>query len=130
MEIIPRRPWRSTSPRALFRDLFRKRQFLQNIFVRNFGAPLPAPFPTQQSDEFRLEFVLKGPSTELRTLSQNCEQTLPKLPTNRITNKRVFLTIVLAVGRGSHKSHYLLSGLVALKEKGNPVLNFGSRQIL
>ena len=49
------------------------------------------PPPNQQSDGFPLEFLLKGPQTELRTLSQNCEQTLQKLRTNRIMNKRAFL---------------------------------------
>ena len=36
------------------------------------------PPPNQQSDGFSLEFLLRGPQTELRTLSQNCEQTLSK----------------------------------------------------
>ena len=44
-------------------------------------TPLP---PNQKSDGFPLEFLLKGPQTELRALSQNCEQTLPKLRTKRI----------------------------------------------
>ena len=35
-----------------------------------------------------LEFLLEGPQTKLRTLSQNCELTLQKLRTNRIMNKR------------------------------------------
>ena len=39
--------------------------------------------PSQQSDGFPLEFLLEGPQTELRTLSQNCEQTLQKLQTNQ-----------------------------------------------
>ena len=57
-------------------------------------APLkPPPPPNQQSDGFPLEFLLKGPQTELRTLSQNCEQTLQKLRTNRIMNKGEFLTL-------------------------------------
>ena len=43
---------------------------LFTIFV-----PLNPPPPNQQSDGFPLEFLLKGPQTELRTLSQNCEQT-------------------------------------------------------
>ena len=62
-------------------SLFTK--FLFTIFV-----PLNPPPPNQQSDGFPLEFLLKGPQTELRTLSQNCEQTLQKLRTNRIMNKR------------------------------------------
>ena len=41
--------------------------------------------------DFLLEFQFKGPQTELQTLSQNCEPTLPKLRTNRIMNKRAFL---------------------------------------
>ena len=51
-------------------SLFTK--FLFTIFV-----PLTLP-PNQQSDGFTLEFLLEGPQTELRTLSQNYEQTLPK----------------------------------------------------
>ena len=54
-------------------------------------APLKPPPPNHQNDGFPLEFLLKGPQTELRTLSQNCEQTLQKLRTNRIMNKRAFL---------------------------------------
>ena len=54
-------------------------------------CPLTPPPPNQQIDGFPLEFLLKGHQTELRTLSQNCEQTLQKLRTNRIMNKRAFL---------------------------------------
>ena len=54
-------------------------------------VPLNLPFPNQQTDGFTLEFLLEGPQTELRTLSQNYEQTLQKLRTNRIMNKRAFL---------------------------------------
>ena len=61
-------------------------KFLFTIF-----APLNPPPPNQQNAGFPLEFLLKGPQTELRTLSQNCEQTLQKLRTNRIMNKRAFL---------------------------------------
>ena len=69
-------------------NLFTK--FLFTIFV-----PLdPPPPPNQQSDGFPLEFLLKGPQTELQTLRQNCEQTLQKLRTNRIVNKRAFLICV------------------------------------
>ena len=51
----------------------------------------PPPLPTSKV----LEFLLKGPQTELRTLSQNCEQTLPKLrKKNRIVNKRAFLKYI------------------------------------
>ena len=45
------------------------------------------PLPNQQSDGFLLEFELKEPQTELQTrnhlCNQHCEQTLPKLQTNR-----------------------------------------------
>ena len=68
----------------------RKRQFVHNIFVHNFCAYEPPP-PNQQNDGFPLDFLLKEPQTALRTLSQNCEQTLQKLRTNRIMNKRAFL---------------------------------------
>ena len=47
--------------------------FLFTIFV-----PLDPPPPNQQNDRFPLEFLLKGPQTELRTLSKNCEKTLQK----------------------------------------------------
>ena len=56
-----------------------------------FLCPLTPPPAKQQSDAFPLEFLLKGPQTKLRTLSQNYEQTLQKLRTNRITNKLAFL---------------------------------------
>ena len=69
----------------------RKRQFVHKIFCSQFLCPLTPPPPNQQNDGFPLEFLLKGPQTELRTLSQNCEQTLQKLRTNRITNKPAFL---------------------------------------
>ena len=55
----------------------------QNV-CSQFLCPLTPPPPNQQSDGFPLEFLLKGPQTELRTLSQNCEQTLSKLRTKRI----------------------------------------------
>ena len=70
-------------------SLFTK--FLFTIFV-----PLDPPPPNQQSDGFPLGFLLKAPETELRTLSQNCEQTLQKLRTNRIMNKRAFPTFAAA----------------------------------
>ena len=57
-------------------------KFLFTIFV-----PL-APPSQPASDGFPLEFLLEGPQTELRALSQNCEQILPKLRTNRIMNGR------------------------------------------
>ena len=66
--------------------LFTKCLFM--IFV-----PLYPPPPNQHNDGFTLEFRLKGPQTELRTLSKNCEQTLQKMRTNRITNKRAFMNV-------------------------------------
>ena len=65
-------------------SLFTK--ILFTIFV-----PINPPPPNQQNEGFPLEFLLEGPQTELRTLSQNCEQTLQKLRTKRIMNKRAFL---------------------------------------
>ena len=59
---------------------------LFTIFLFTTFVPLKPPPPNQQNDGFPLEFLLEGPQTELRTLSQNCEQTLQKLRTNRITN--------------------------------------------
>ena len=59
-------------------------------FCSQFSCRLTPP-PNQQSDGFPLEFLLERPQTKLRALSQNCEQTLQKLRTNRIMNKRVFL---------------------------------------
>ena len=58
-------------------SLFTKLLFI--IFV-----PFNPPPPNQRDDGFPLEFLLKGPQTELRTLRQNCEQTLQNLRTNRI----------------------------------------------
>ena len=70
---------------------YSKRQFVHKMFVHNFCALLTPPPPNQQDEGFPLEFLLERPQTELRTLSQNCEQTLQKLRTNRIMNKRAFL---------------------------------------
>ena len=67
--------------------LFRKRQF-----VHKMSVPLNPSPRNQQSEGFPLQFPFKVPRTELRTLSQNCEQTLQKLRTNGIMNKRAFLT--------------------------------------
>ena len=54
-------------------SLFTK--FSYTIFV-----PInPPPLPTSKMTDFPLDFLLDGPQTELRTLSQNCEQTLQKL---------------------------------------------------
>ena len=56
-----------------------------NLFTKclfTILVPLnPPPPPKQQSDGSPIEFMLKGPQTELRTLSQNCEQTLRKWQT-------------------------------------------------
>ena len=68
-------------------------------FCLLFFCPLPPP-PNQRNEGFPLESLLEGPQTELRTLSQNCEQTLQKLRTNRIMNKQAFLNCVLFGGRG------------------------------
>ena len=57
-------------------------------------VPINPPPPNQQNEGFPLEFLLEGPQTELRTLSQNCEQTLQKLRTNRIMNKRALLILI------------------------------------
>ena len=63
-----------------------------------FPRLTPPPQPQkekQRSHVLPLEFVLQGPQKEkLRTLSQNCEQTLPKFRTNRITNKWAFLSSI------------------------------------
>ena len=71
----------------LQKQTIRKRRFVRKMLVHNFCAPQPPP----PQPAFPLEFLLEGPQTELQTLSQNCEQTLHKLPTNRIMNKQVFL---------------------------------------
>ena len=55
------------------------------------GSKYTPPPSQPANDGFPLEFLLKGPQTELRTLSQNCEQTLQKLRTDRVMNKRAFL---------------------------------------
>ena len=75
------------------RDPLRGRFPSQNLSVLLplIVCPLTPPPPNQQNARFPLDFLLKGPQTELRTLNQNCEQTLQKLRTNRITNKRAFL---------------------------------------
>ena len=67
---------------------------IANLFTKclfTIFVPLAPPPPNQQNDGLPFEFLSKGPQTELRTLSQNCEQTLQKLRTNGIMNKRVFL---------------------------------------
>ena len=69
-------------------------------FVFTISVPLNPLPPIQQSDGFPLEFLLKGPQAELRTLSQNCEQTVLKLQTNRIMNKRAFLKYIVRLQPG------------------------------
>ena len=61
-------------------------------------APLDTPPPNQQSDGFPLEFRFKRPKTELRTLSQNCVQTLPTLRAKTMMNKRAFLNAINSFG--------------------------------
>ena len=51
--------------------------FLQPVCSQKFMPINPSP-PNQQNEGFALEFLLEGPQTELRTLSQNCEQNPPK----------------------------------------------------
>ena len=70
---------------------FRKRQFVRKMFVHNFRAPFPPPHPPSKMMDFLMNFYSKDLKTKLRTLSKNCEQTLQKLRTNRIMNKRAFL---------------------------------------
>ena len=52
-------------------------------------SPINPPPPNQQDDGFPLQFLLEGPQTQLRTLSQSCEQTLQKLRTQKIGLKNV-----------------------------------------
>ena len=63
-----------------------------NLPNRTCFTRIQTPLPKQRSDGFPLEFLLKGPQAELRTstLSQNCEQTLQKLRTERIMNNGHF----------------------------------------
>ena len=70
----------------------RQRQFVHKFLFTIF-VPLDPPPPNQQNEGFPLEFLLKEPQTKLRTLSQNCEQNLRNLRTNRIVfeKKRAFL---------------------------------------
>ena len=55
-----------------------------------------------------LDFPLKGPQTELQTLSQNCEQTLQKLRANRNMNKGAFPNFAAAGIRVQHDKHVML----------------------
>ena len=73
----------------------------------------PPPLPNQENEGFPLEFLLEGPQTELRTLSQNCEQTLQNLRTNRITNKRAFLIVNLLHRQFNTRSKLLLRASAA-----------------
>ena len=81
--------------------MHRKRQCVHNMFFHEFGAPLPPP--NRQVMDFLLKCVLKGPQTELRTLSQNCKQTLPKLRANRIMNKWALLNADLLSTRNKSR---------------------------
>ena len=56
--------YRAENPNIGNASLFTK--FLFTIFV-----PFDPPPPNQQNEGFPLEFLLNGPQTELRTLSQN-----------------------------------------------------------
>ena len=47
--------------------------------------PLNPPPPPKQHDGFPLEFLVKEPQTEFRTLSQKCE--------HKIMNKQAFLNV-------------------------------------
>ena len=76
----------------LFRACFKETPVCSQNFCSQFLCTLDPPPPNEQNDGFPLEFLLEGPQTELRTLSQNCEQTPQKLRTNRIMNKRAFLS--------------------------------------
>ena len=73
-----------------FRGLLGNASLFTKILFTIF-VPINPPRPNQQNEAFPLEFRLEGSQTELRTLSQNCEQTLQKLRTNRIMNKLAFL---------------------------------------
>ena len=73
-------------------------KILFTIFV-----PMNPPPPNQQNEGFPLEFLSEGPQTELRTLGQNCEQTLQKLRTNRIMNKRAFPIIIASSNWNLHQ---------------------------
>ena len=68
-----------------------KRPFVHKNVCSHFLCPLTPPPPKPAKWWISLEFLLKWPQTELRTLSKNCEQTLQNLRTNRIVNKRAFL---------------------------------------
>ena len=69
----------------------RKRQFVHKIFVHNFVPLNPSvPPPNQQSDGCPPEFILKGPQTELRTLSQNWATKSPKIANKQNCEQRAF----------------------------------------
>ena len=82
---VPRTPpSESTPPCACLRrgSLVGNASLFMNFLFAIF-VPLNPPPPNQQNDAIPLDFLSKEPQTELRTLSQNCEQTLQKLRTNR-----------------------------------------------
>ena len=61
-----------------------------NLFTKclfTILVPFTPPLPISKVMDVLLNSYEKTPQTELRTLSQDCEQTLPKLRTIRITNK-------------------------------------------
>ena len=63
-------------------------------FLFTILVPVNPPPSNSEVMDLVLKLYKKAPQTELRTLSQNCEQTLPKLRTNRIANKWAFLSII------------------------------------
>ena len=95
--------------------LCRKRQFVHIIFVHIIFVPLdPPPPPNQQNEGFPLEFLLEGPQTELRTLSQNCEETLQKSGVNKSARERIGrqnLSQKVPSKRGLSES-YFLQGII------------------
>ena len=88
------------------------------------------PPPNQQNEGFALEFLLEGPQTELRTLSQNREQTLQKLRTNRIMNKRAFLkrvgrfpcTLQFCSSRGARSETLVCDSMVSLWQANDALM--------
>ena len=101
-----------------------KRPLVHKIAVHNFLCPLTPPPPNQQSDGFPLEFLVKGPQTELRTLSQ-------KLRTNNIMNKRAFLnvgnwrnSVLRALFRKRGRENLLSSAAISVSSVKNLVSSF------
>ena len=72
------------------KDTNRKRQFVHRIFVHNFCAHYP---PSQPAKWGISSWISIGKASHRIAKTQNCEQTLQKLRTNRIVNKRAFLAI-------------------------------------